>query len=183
MLKRYYVQVKCTKYVKTILWYIKAMFYTFCLKSYWCPLCGRILYNLKVHQSSASAPSHIMRGCSEKQLITLDPMSWSIKEVSMRRTRQSDYRALTLSLSHRSLTVGLRYSPWYVRGYPNTVRLHTWPKNGPSFNTEGIVKIPMSHRVVDQLSPHHDSQFSAFSTEVLIRTSHGTIAVVLPLLP
>ena len=28
-------------------------------------------------------------------------------------------------------------------------------------------KIPISHRVVDQLSPHHDSQFSAFSTEVL----------------
>ena len=25
----------------------------------------------------------------------------------------------------------------------------------------------MSHQVVDQLSPHHDSQFSAFSTEVL----------------
>ena len=24
----------------------------------------------------------------------------------------------------------------------------------------------MSHQVVDQLSPHHDSQFSAFSTEV-----------------
>ena len=27
-------------------------------------------------------------------------------------------------------------------------------------------KILISHRVVDQLSPHHDSQFSAFSTEV-----------------
>lgn len=41
----------------------------------------------------------------------------------------------------------------------------------------------MSHRVVDQLSPHHDSKFSAFSTEVLIRTSQDTITVVLPLLP
>ena len=29
------------------------------------------------------------------------------------------------------------------------------------------LKIPISRRVVDQLSPHHDSQFSAFSTEVL----------------
>ena len=28
-------------------------------------------------------------------------------------------------------------------------------------------KIPVSHQVVDQLSPHHDSHFSAFSTEVL----------------
>ena len=43
-------------------------------------------------------------------------------------------------------------------------------KDGPSFNTEVITKIPMSHRVVDQLSPHHDSQFSAFSTKVLDRT-------------
>ena len=83
------------------------MFLYFCLKSFWCLLCGRFLYNLKFYQSSASAPSHITRGYSEKHLITLDPTSWSIKEVSMRRTRQSDYRALTLSLSHRSLTVGL----------------------------------------------------------------------------
>ena len=56
-------------------------------------------------------------------------------------------------------------------------------KDDPSFNTEGIAKIPMSHLVVDQLSPHHDSQFYAFSIEVLIRTSQDTIAVVLPLLP
>ena len=46
-------------------------------------------------------------------------------------------------------------------------------KNGPSCNTEGIAKIPVSHRVVDQLPPHHDSQFSAFSTEVLIRFRPG----------
>ena len=31
---------------------------------------------------------------------------------------------------------------------------------------EEIAKDLISHRVVDQLSPHHDSQFSAFSTEV-----------------
>ena len=35
-------------------------------------------------------------------MFTLDPMSWSIKEVIARRTRQSDYIALTLSLSHMS---------------------------------------------------------------------------------
>ena len=58
----------------------------------------------------------------------------------MRRTRQSDYRALTLSLSHRSLTVGLRYSPWYVRSYPNMVRYVGDLKNGLSCNTEGIAK-------------------------------------------
>ena len=31
---------------------------------------------------------------------------------------------------------------------------------------EKSLKIAMNRRVVDQLSPHHDSQFSAFSTEV-----------------
>ena len=81
-----------------------------------------------------------MKGCSEKHLITLDPTSWSFNEVLVRRTRQPDYRALTLSLSHRSLTVGLQYSPWYVRGYPNTVRYIGDQKNGPSCNTEGIAK-------------------------------------------
>ena len=38
-------------------------------------------------------------------------------------------------------------------------------------------------RTADQLSPHHDSQFSAFSTEVLVRKNRDTITVVLPLLP
>ena len=38
-------------------------------------------------------------------------------------------------------------------------------------------------RTADRLSPHHDSQFLAFSTEVLLRVNQGTIAVVLPLLP
>ena len=56
-------------------------------------------------------------------------------------------------------------------------------KNGPSFSPEGIAKIPVSHRVVDQLSPHHDSQFLAFSTEVPIRRNEEIIKVVHPLLP
>ena len=38
-------------------------------------------------------------------------------------------------------------------------------------------------RIADQLSLHHDSRFSAFSTEVLIRLNRDTIAVVLPTLP
>jgi len=44
-------------------------------------------------------------------------------------------------------------------------------KSGPSCNTEKIVKDLVSRRVADQLSPHHDSKFSAFSTEVLDRTN------------
>ena len=46
-------------------------------------------------------------------------------------------------------------------------------------------KFPMSCnlRTADRLSPHHDSQFLAFSTEVLLWINQGTIAVVLPLLP
>ena len=35
------------------------------------------------------------------------------------------------------------------------------------------LKIRKIRQVVDQLSPHHDSQFSAFSTEVLIRSKPG----------
>ena len=34
-----------------------------------------------------------------------------INEVIAQRTSQPDYNALSLSLSHRSLTVGLLYSP------------------------------------------------------------------------
>ena len=74
------------------------------------------------------------------RVITLDPTSWSIKEVITHRTKQPDYRALTLSLSLRSFMVGLRCSPWYVRSYPNTVALHRWPENGPSCYTEEIAK-------------------------------------------
>ena len=62
--------------------------------------------------------------------------------------------------------VDLRYRPCYVRGYPNVVRYMYDLNEGPSGNTGESLKIPLSHRVVDQLSPHHDSQFSAFSTEV-----------------
>ena len=40
-------------------------------------------------------------------------------------------------------------------------------KNSPSYNTERIAKDLVSRRVADQLSPHHDNPFSAFSTEVL----------------
>ena len=60
------------------------MFFILFIKSFWCLLCSCFLYNLKVYQSSASAPLRITRGCSEKHLITLDAASWSIKEVSMR---------------------------------------------------------------------------------------------------
>ena len=35
-------------------------------------------------QSLASAPLRIMQGCSEKHLITLEPTSWSVKEVLVR---------------------------------------------------------------------------------------------------
>ena len=118
--------------------YLRLCFYTFCPKSF-CASCVAVFFiyiQSESLQSSASAPSCITRGCSEKHLITLDPTSWSVKEVLVRGTRQSDYRALTLSLSHRSLMVGLLYSPWYVRGYPNMVRLHTWPGNRSFVNEE-----------------------------------------------
>ena len=40
------------------------------------------------------------------------------------------------------------------------------PKEGPSYSMGGSQKTLLSCRAVDQLSPHHDSQFLAFSTEV-----------------
>ena len=49
----------------------------------------------------------------------------------------------------------------------------------PFVNAEESLKIPVSLRVVDNLPLYHDSQFSAFSTEALIRNNQGTIAVVL----
>ena len=63
-----------------------------------------------------------------------------MKEVPVRRTRWSDYRALTPSLSHRSLTVGLRYSPWYVHSHPSMVRYMIDQKNGPSCDMGGTAK-------------------------------------------
>ena len=57
------------------------------------------------------------------------------------------------------------------------------PNGFRSLTDEEIAKDFVTSRTVDQLSPHHDSQFLAFSTEVLVRMNQGTIAVVLPLLP
>ena len=59
----------------------------------------------------------------------------------MQRTRQSDYRALTLSLSHRSFMVGLRYSPWYIRGL-FLIRCVATKRSekDPSYDTERIAK-------------------------------------------
>ena len=42
-------------------------------------------------------------------------------------------------------------------------------KASPSYNTEKIAQDLVSHRTADQLSLYHDSQFSAFSTEVFDR--------------
>src|SRR3954464_11599202 len=55
-----------------------------------------------------------------------------IKEVIAQRTRQPDYNALSLSLSHRSLIVGLLYSPWWRRANPNSGRVRAWLGNDPS---------------------------------------------------
>ena len=44
-------------------------------------------------------------------------------------------------------------------------------KSGLSHNVENRDRFILSHRIADQLSSHHDSQFSAFSTEVFIRVN------------
>ena len=58
----------------------------------------------------------------------------------MRRTRQSDYRALTLSLSHRSFWWDYDIAPSMHAVYPNTVRYMGDLKNGPLFSTKRIAK-------------------------------------------
>ena len=83
------------------------------------------------------------------RVITLDPTSWSIKEVIARRTRQTDYIAVTLSLSHGSLTLGLLCSPSYLRVHPNTgACVHD--RETVLRSCGGILKIPISLRVVEQ---------------------------------
>ena len=89
-----------------------------------------------------------MRGCS-KHVFTLDPTSWSIKEVVAQRTRQSDYIALTLSLSHRSLMAGLLDSPWWLRTLLISGCVHAWSENDPSLRRRNS-NTPIGHRVVDQ---------------------------------
>ena len=78
--------------------------------------------------------------------------------------------------------MGLLDSPWWLRTLPIPGCVHAWPENGPSLRRRNS-NIPIGHRVVDQLTLYHDSQFSTFSTEVLVRMNQGTIAVVLLVLP
>src|SRR3954462_605969 len=67
-------------------------------------------------QSLASAPTHIMRGCARKTHSHLTQRLGPTKEVIVPRARHPDYNALTLSLSHRILTVGLfRALKWPLR--------------------------------------------------------------------
>ena len=93
-------------------------------------------------------------------------------------------RPLPPPLSHRSLTInkvseapGIRKAELGALYTPDRI------KTDSSHKAEKISKDMKTSRTADQLSPHHDSQFSAFSTEVLVRKNRDTIAVVLPLLP
>ena len=49
--------------------------------------------------------------------------------------------------------------------------MRDWVEASPSCNAEEIARDLVSRRIADQLSPHHDSQFSAFSIEVLDRAN------------
>ena len=63
-------------------------------------------------------------------LSTLYPSFGSLKEVLVRRTRQSDYVALSLSLSHRSFTMGVWAQPLVLFNYPNLGAVDAWPGEG-----------------------------------------------------
>ena len=92
-------------------------------------------------------------------------------------------RPLPPSLSHRSLTInkvgeapGVRKAELGALYTPNR-KNRLFARSGKKLQRFG------TSRTADQLTPHHDSQFSAFFTEVLVRKNRDTIAVVLPLLP
>ena len=92
-------------------------------------------------------------------------------------------RPLPPSLSHRSLTIkkvgeapGIRKTELGALYTPNR-RNRFFARSGKNLQRFG------TSRRADRLSPHHDYQFSAFSTEVLLWINQGTIIVVLPLLP
>ena len=71
------------------------------------------------------------------------------KEVVARRTRQPDYNALSLSLSHRSSNVGLLYSPWWHRS-SRTRGAYVPDREAVLRQNGGILNIPMVDRVVDR---------------------------------
>ena len=92
-------------------------------------------------------------------------------------------RPLPPSLSHRSLTIkkvgeapGIRKAEFGALYTPNR-KNRFFARSGKNLQRFG------TSQTADRLSPHHDSQFSAFSTEVLVRKNWDTIAVVLPVLP
>ena len=92
-------------------------------------------------------------------------------------------RLLPPSLSHRSLTIkkvdkapGVRKAELGALYTPNR-KNRFFARSGKNLQRFG------TSRTADQLSLHHDSQFSAFSIEMLIRMNQDTIAVVIPLLP
>ena len=91
-------------------------------------------------------------------------------------------RPLPPSLSQRSLTVnkvgeapGFRKDELGALYTPNR-KNRFFARSGKNLQRFGI------SRTADRLSPHHDSQFLAFSTKVLVRKNRETIAVVLPVL-
>ena len=73
--------------------------------------------------------------------------------------------------------MGLLDSPWWLRTLPISGCVHAWPEGG------AILTFPQVIEWLTSLTLYHDSQFSAFSTKVLIRMNQGTIAVVLLVLP
>ena len=143
-------------------------------------LCGRVVQNLRVNQSSASAPTQVVRRCSGWNLNNLDPIIWSLKELfsaTNQAIRLCSFNALTQPQEFDNKNMGAAPSiqTRVLQASDREVPiLRVMRKKSPTI---------CNLRRVDRLSPHHDSQFSAFSTKVLLWINQGTIVVVLPLLP
>ena len=92
-------------------------------------------------------------------------------------------RPLPPPLSHRSLTINkVGEAPGVRKAELGALYTPNWKNRFFARSGKNLQRFGTS-RTADRLSPHHDSQFSSFSTEVLIRKNRDTIAVVLPLLP
>ena len=92
-----------------------------------------------------------MRGCSQKGAFShLIQRLGPIKEVIAQRTRQPDYNALSLSLSHRSSNVGLLYIAPGGTALLRTRGAYVPDQEAVLRQSGGILNIPMVDRVVDQ---------------------------------
>ena len=132
-------------------------------------LCGRVVCNLRVGQSSASAITQIVQRCLGWNLNNLDPITWFLKELfsaTNKAIRLYDFNTFTQPQEF--------YNKAWAQPLVQTRVLSAYDREVPIFRIMRKKSPTICNpRVADRLSPHHVSQFSAFSTEVLVWSKPG----------